>query len=377
MKLAQRTILDNPGLYEVALPFTAALREIHANGSFPLVHDPLIRKQASIIGMFVLRPKYAGWFTQNGVASLKSLFEAESWAYNVVGLDGGGLISGYNAVDAFRLALQYGCSDAVLTGTKSLCFEGCDNVVHNSDGSSSVRKGYVFQPYVLCEWDQLRKADVNLHAKITEQRQLWQRLGYLSQRLYPAQIAVTSSGIHHQDSKDFLEARIFHDRHPTGEMFESYIITSQNGALEIKSRAHLYGLQDRIGEMLIILSPPHDPAEIDYEAIPYYLYASLGLRIVNHDGGRQVLKRFVQHNIVSQMNLSLMKGGSMRKMVEMLAPDDSIRESILQRFDCGVQTFFSTPSGAVPAHLEPIYAIEDMNDEITVVSFAVNGIPEF
>jgi hypothetical protein len=49
------------------------------------------------------------------------------WSYNFNGLDGGWLISKSNAIDAFRMAIQYGLSDAVMIGAKSVSLEGCDS----------------------------------------------------------------------------------------------------------------------------------------------------------------------------------------------------------------------------------------------------------
>jgi hypothetical protein len=372
-RLLQRTVFENPSLCEVALPLTESLRKIHPNGTFPLHEDPNLHKKATILGMFVLRPVHAPFMStpNDGVVSvMKSMYEVETgWAYNLKGVDGGGTISNFNGVDAFRLALQYGCSDAVIMGSKSLCLEGCDTVF---DGET--QQGYVFQPYVLCQWGSLREADEDLEGKLDEQRRLWQDMGYLSQRKYPAQIVVTRTGRHFPNSRYFLEARIFHDSHPNGEQFEVYIITSRNGAAEIKSKAHMYGLQDRIDDMLIILSPEEAPSEIAYTQIPEYLYSKLDMKIVDHDGGQHVLRDFVRAGVVGQINLSLMKGQSLRDVIESRLLPEPVKSSILTNFDASLQTFFTNSTGMLPSHLQPMQIVEDAHNEIAVVSFVMKGV---
>jgi hypothetical protein len=62
--LTHRTIYDNPIGAALRLPYGPSLQLIHPNGNFPIVHDPNIRQQSHIMGMFVLRPFCESW-TQN------------------------------------------------------------------------------------------------------------------------------------------------------------------------------------------------------------------------------------------------------------------------------------------------------------------------
>lgn len=50
-------------------------------------------------------------------------------------------------------------------------------------------------------------------------------------------------GIFTAGDRDFLEARILHEVHPTGEPIEVYILTSEKGAHYIRERCGMYGLQ--------------------------------------------------------------------------------------------------------------------------------------
>ena len=101
-------------------------------GSYPIVFCPREAKKAVIIGMFVLRPAYHAWNSavlsddQNYLD--QQLYRVQDWAYNYQGFDGGWLIADRSPFDAFRVALQYGCSDAVIVGTSTVCAEGIDNI---------------------------------------------------------------------------------------------------------------------------------------------------------------------------------------------------------------------------------------------------------
>lgn len=209
------------------------------------------------------------------------------WSFNCKGLEGGWLIANRNAVDAYRLALQYALCDAVLVGSNTISVEGV---------RTEESPGYIWQPYVLCEWDQLKRNDPELMGKFQRQRAAWQSLGYLSSRTYPAQIAFTWSGEHFTGSHDFLEGRIFHETLPDGRPIEAYIVTSAAGARRIRQRAPSYGLEARIEDMLIVLSPPgdEDSTEIDLGRLPQLLFDKYDMRIVDHDGGQKGGERLGQ-----------------------------------------------------------------------------------
>lgn len=379
--LRHRTVFENPSRCPYVLPLSEALRAYHPDGTFPLAHNADERKKATIMGMFVLRPSYENW--ANSVSSvhdfISSMYDVKKWAYNFDGIDGGWLISNKNEVDGFRLAMQYGVSDAVLVGTKSVSMEGCDHVVQSADGSEpSVMPGYAWLPYVLAEWPQLKKLDDQLAQKIQEQRVLWQQMGYLSSRKYPAQVLVTESGEHYDGCKDFLESRIFSMVHPEGDPVEVYIITSMIGAEKIRLRSSTYGLGDRIEGMLIVLSPIDAPQQIDYSAIPEVLYSRYGMKLVNHDGGQAVLRKFCQEGLISQFNLTLMRQKSLHGTIEnstLLLPD--VSNKALESFDSNTRLFFTHPSGSIPRELEIMSLIEDDNEELIVATLSATSCQDF
>lgn len=151
---------------------------IHEESYFTEIQeDPIISKRAVILGMFVLRPAHSQWLSPIVEAKAKSedqiipslfhdnIYEAaHEWSFNCRGFEGGWLIANKNSVDAYRLALQYALSDAVLIGTNTISMEGV---------RTAESPGYIWQPYALCEWDQLKSADPNLEEKFLAQRAVW------------------------------------------------------------------------------------------------------------------------------------------------------------------------------------------------------------
>lgn len=276
--------------------------------------------------MFVLRP---GWRRFNvedcETGLLDGLYGDFDWVYNVRGVDGGKFISNNSGVDAYRLAIQYGLSDAVIVGS---------NVVSNEGVRKNNLGGYLWQPYEVCKWQHLHSLDPKLESKIEEQRGEWQKLGVLSKRKYPAQIVVTWNGDNKKaNSADFLAGRIFHEFLPNGEPIETYIITSEVGATNVLKRAKQFGLERRINDMLVVLPPPpigvstvastkqqqadqtgptsssqRSPnAQMDLSLVPKLLYDKYDIRIANHDGGQGVLLAFARAGALSQLNLTLCK----------------------------------------------------------------------
>ena len=163
--------------------------------------------------MFVLRPRDIAWMEPvlNELSMPhESIYNISNWAYNVKGLDGGWLISDRGTVDAYRLAFQYGISDAVMVGSRTVSEEGCNcNIIMN--GNEIEKSGYLWQPYEVCKWPQLYDIDNNLTQKISDQRTFLQSKGYISSRKYPAQIFVTYTGKNYpsqpflnRNTQDFL-----------------------------------------------------------------------------------------------------------------------------------------------------------------------------
>lgn len=126
VRMQQKLLFQDLSCGAKHLQFTSKIKSVFGDemGSFPLVFDPNEAKKALIMGMFVLRPAYK--VTSNSSESFKEcdLHRIEDLAFNYKGIDGGWLIADRNSFDAFRVALQYGISDAVMVGTNTVSKEG-------------------------------------------------------------------------------------------------------------------------------------------------------------------------------------------------------------------------------------------------------------
>jgi len=336
------------------------LSHLGDGADFALVEDPRLTDRTLIIGMFVLRPMSTAWTAPVVQGGLPCLSEATGWCHNVSGLDGGGLIADGCAFDAYRLALQYGLSDAVLVGSGTVLTEG---VPHGDN------PGYLWQPYGPASWPHVASAEPELDRKIWGVRQSWQQQGLLSSRRFPAQIVVSQSG--NAGAKyDLFEARIFHALHPDGSALEAYILTSHAGAQRLRSRAESFGMLDRIDSMLLECSPDGKPEELDIAAVPLMLRLKLDIRIANHDGGCIVLSAFSRAGALAQINFTLMRN---RSVLEVCRSSGSKRlsppefEQLLHDFESRCSIMFSG-DGQLPRDLRPVSILVDDN-EGTVVTF--------
>lgn len=357
--LNHKEIYKDASRAAVELPLGEALAGLGAGATFPLMEDPRETDRALLIGMFVLRPAAKAWSASLSSNVPAGLREAEQWCFNVKGYDGGWLIAAGNPLDAYRLSLQYGLSDAVIVGSNTVVTEGLDHEGH---------EGYLWQPYGPAAWSQLATLDNKIGDKIADTRAAWQKLGVLSPRRYPAQIVVTQSGKLREGARDIFEARIFSAKHPDGAPVESYILTSEAGAERLRARAGKHQLNDAIDKILIATSPAGDPETLAIDTVPAILRKRLDIRIANHDGGRTVLSEFSSAGVLAQMNLTLMRGTPVK---EILAQSDrvpdSARSELLENFESRRQLFFSGDN-RLPAGLIPISVLHDGGDGV-VVSF--------
>jgi hypothetical protein len=335
------------------------LSHLGEGADFLLVEDPRLTDRTLIIGMFVLRPMSSAWTAPIIQDGKPRLSEGEKWCHNVSGLDGGGFIADGCAFDAFRLSLQYGLSDAVIVGTGTALTEG---VPHNG------LPGYLWQPYGPASWPHVAAAEPELDRKIWCVRQLWQQQGLLSSRRYPAQIIVTRSG-NAGAEHDIFDARIFHAKHPDGAPLESYILTSNTGAERLRSRAAAHGMQERIGNMLLVCSPEGRPDELDVAAVPRLLRQKLDIRIANHDGGAVVLSEFCRAGALAQINFTLMRSRSLLDVysskIKSSTPTEI--EELKETFGSRCSLMF-TGDHRLPQNLRPISVLVD-DTEGCVVSF--------
>jgi riboflavin biosynthesis pyrimidine reductase len=353
--LAQRTLFHDAARIALELPLGEVLGALHPGGTFPLVRDPRGASRACIVGMMVLRPASTHWAgLRDGVTLGDSLREVQDWCYDVSGVGGSWPVSGGNALDAYRLALQYGTVDAVLAGAATIAREG---VV------AGARRAHLWQPYAPLSWAPLAPHRDVLEPAISAVRRTWQQLGVLSARKHPAQVAISASGRPSPSGVDLLDARIFRERHPDGSAIEGYVQTSEAGAERMRERARAKGL--RADTTMIVVSPADDPEAVDVARVPEVLRERLDARLVEHDGGAIALRAFLDAGAVAQLNLTLMKGRSVRDVIASSPRlSETERSDVLSSWDGRARLFELRPEWP------PLSAIEQEGGEALVVSLA-------
>jgi hypothetical protein len=360
-ELLQRTIFEQSERNALRLPLGEILGALHPGGCFPLVEDPRGTSRAMILGMMVLRPADRAWMAPSADASLlESARRVRDWCFDVEGLGGSWAISGSNALDAYRLALQYGTMDAVLAGAATVAREGL---------VAGARRGHLWQPYTPLSWAVLQPWRETLEPAIAALRREWQEMGVLSPRRYPAQIAISASGRVHDGAPDVLDARMFHDAHPDGTAMESWVLTSEAGAERLRERARSKGRN--LGPELLVASRAEAPEEIDIARVPELLRTKLDARLVEHDGGATTLEAFESAGAIAQLNLTLMRGRSVRDVVASTSRIDAAkRDEILRTWERRARLF--PAGGALRESWTPVYALEQAapGAEAVVVSMA-------
>jgi len=364
----QRTYRDE-SLISVSIPFTEEMKYYYKNGDFPLITDPLKTKRTTIIGMFILRPGVESWTAPQIDANENlSIYEVKNWIYNIDRLSGGGIIANSNLMDGYRLAMQYAITDAVIVGSNTIINDGTPK----KDGTP----GYLWLPQYCAEWPHLKEADSEMLVRFKKQRKLMQKLGYASKREYPAQIAVTRSG--KRTDPDLLSASIFHEKLPDGSSIEAYIVSSMKGAEKIKKRATEFNLENRIDNMLIILSPENNPDEINLSELPEVLYREYNIILANHDGGKKVLEAFCNAGIIDQFNFTFGRTPSLYEVVKKNSEIDiEIKKSVLKNFNSCTINFFDTENGSIPKKFIVAEIIADEPDEAAVVVLDTRKIRSF
>ena len=353
----------------VKIPFTKGMHKFFKDGNFSLITDPLKTEKTGIIGMFILRPGNDTWTDPilKGDGSL-SIYDVEHWIYNIDGLSGGGVIANGNVMDGYRLAMQYAITDAVIIGSSTIINDGTPK----KDGTP----GYMWLPQYCAEWPHLKAADPEMMNRFREQRKLMQELGYASQRDFPAQIAVTRSG--NKTEPDLLSASIFHEKLPDGSPIEAYILTSKTGAAKIRKRASDYNLQNRIDDILIVLSSDSNPDDIDLEKLPGILFNNYNIILANHDGGKKVLEAFCRAGIIDQFNFTFARKPSLYNAVKSSKNiDEGTKNLILKNFQERIINFFDPETGKIPKNYPIVEIIVDEPDEAAVVVLDTRKIRSF
>lgn len=356
--LRQRSIVDDASHIPLRLPL-GDLAALHPDGCFALVEDPRSTNRALLVGMMVLRPGSARWKPDFGRTQFsEAVQQVTDWSYDVRGIGGSWPVSGGNALDAFRLALQYGCFDAVIAGAATLLREGV---------AGEGRRAHLWQPWVPLSWPALRDRREELEAAITKLRRDWQELGVVSSRRWPAQIVASRSG-RGRDGAELFDAEIFRARHPDGSAVEALLLTSETGAGHLRERARARGVD--VEASLLVASPPGLHHEIDLARLPELLRSRLDARLVEHDGGAVSLEAFLAGGAMRQLNLTLMRERSVRDIVA-ASPriDDAQRRMLLESWEGRARCF--PQSGSLPREWRPVYAIAEEDGEAVAVTFAV------
>lgn len=386
----QRLRLGLSSSHGVLLPLSKIHIFDNGNGVYPLIIDPIKQKKAAIIGMFVLRPLE---HPCDG-----SIYDIDDWIYNVSTINGGGIISQGNQVDSFRLALQYGLSDAVIMSSHVVSTEGVT--------TRETSPGYLWQPHFPLTWPHMANipppnTPAHLLYMISDQRNQWQELNYLSSRKRPAQIVYTRSGARHPTARhDFLDAYIFSDQ----QALEVYILTSTHGAQAITERVmtmdRFRHLRHRLQQMLIVHSPADNPSLVDLATIPQRLYDQFDMRIVNHDGGKVVFDEFMRYGAVNQVNITFCRKNSLRSF---LPPEIKHQANGFQYFfepNVLIESDIKKHSSSIPLHhwlsthhcgtsdslnscnssrrgvyssWEPLALITDSEENVAIVSFYIHS----
>lgn len=169
---------------------------------------------------------------------------------------------------------------------------------------------------------------------------------------------------------------------------EVYIITSIVGAQNIRQRcqtAHnlklnpkhvikLQSLIDRLDDILVIISSQDAPNKIEYEKIPEYLYKELKMFVVNHDGGRDVLRNFCKFGAVSQLNFTLCRGISLKQSPKLVGVSS---EELRQRIKLMFSSKDSIHHGKIPRYLKPAIILTDTAESVAVVTFDTRQSVDF
>eukprot|EP00483_Globobulimina_turgida_P012619 UN12642 len=111
---------------------------------------------------------------------------------------------------------------------------------------------------------------------------------------------------------DILDCNVFKHINPfTNNYSDVYIITSINGAEEIKKRWNKKHLLDRdksIDDILIILSTNDKPDTIETALIADTLYEQpYNLKYITCEGGVFLMQRLLDYGLTQQLNFSLMR----------------------------------------------------------------------
>ena len=275
-------------------PFAPPLADLLGLSGEALVADPRGGAAALILGSAVLRPARSEIdplaVDRQG---LDALAAAPDWCHEIEGLPAGAVMSAGSRLDALRLVLHYGLTDAILVGASTVAAEGL---------AEPGRSPWRWEAATPLAFPVLADLAHRLAGAVAATRRLWQDLGLLSPRPRPALIVVTrglGEGV-----PSWFEAPALAD----GEV---RVLTSEAGARRLRARAGGTPLAGRLEAMLLPCSPPGQPEMVDLAAVPARLRRSLDVRIAGHDGGRTTLASFAAAGALTQLHLTFVGAPSL------------------------------------------------------------------
>ena len=284
--LLRRLAID-PARSARRLAFDPSLAATLGVSDEPLVADPGMSQEALIVGSAVLRPAKAeldrATVARSGVEAFRSGLQ---WCHDVEGLPAGAVVSAGSRLDAVRLAMHYGLSDAILVGSATVTAEGLPQ---------AGRPGWRWRAETPLSFPVLADVRDELAAALRATRVRWQAEGCLSARPEPALVVLTRA----QTSAPPTWLRA-----PALREGEAFVVTSNAGAKRL-SAWHRAGVEGAPAEdRVLCASPPDQPEALDIRAVPRLLRERLDVRLAGHDGGRRTLAAFSRCGALHQLNIT-------------------------------------------------------------------------
>eukprot|EP01084_Bolivina_argentea_P070051 127428_1 len=205
-------------------PLVPQLQKYFDGQYFPIINDQTIQKKSHISSVFVFSPINQSFTTTPTISNINN----HKWCYNIKGMDGGQYIANFNPIDGLIYALHQTICDGILIGARNLC----------------CAPDFNFMPYFSSTFDHITTLEPDLCNILFDQNKLLKETGFIY-RDFPAVFIATESGNEiinsNGKSMDILDCNVFKHINPfTNNYNNVYIITSINGAEEIKKRWNKY-----------------------------------------------------------------------------------------------------------------------------------------
>ena len=278
----------------------------------------------------------------NVVSSVIKSFDMEITKENIMSFNNEWINSSdYNAEGPF---ISNGSrNDLLLLMTQMICADAC--II----GGNTIRDNpkYSFNPF------EFKINGIDTYNIIQDQRELLKN-EELIYRDQPAIILITTGDYNDNNGMDILDCNVFKHICPVyNKQHEIFIVTTQNGVDNIKSRWHKYShLKSRDIDPCFIILPNevNNPNRMDFTNFNSILFNEpYNMKYVEVDGGRGVFDSFIKYKCLNQLNLSIMK------------------DSILDRKQLTKQEIDTINFNSFPIYWDPVNIIEF--DDLYFVTF--------